>query len=250
MKRLHSCIALWVTLLTLPLGLGSVSAQPLPSAGSPLEDKPTGWYGSITPGVVLGYPVEVNSEAFNVDIPPVLGVAVPPVQVAPVEISVDTDTGFAINGAVGYQFEQARVELDLGYSQNNTNSVAINGGAVAPVDGRFDVWTLSANGFYDIPTGSAWRPYIGGGVGVASLGANNVAVDLPVLGEAVLDDSGISPIFQAQTGVAYDFSERASAYVGYRLQAVPGTNFQIENVDFEADTVFINTFQAGAQVRF
>lgn len=184
------------------------------------------------------------------NVPPVFGVPVPPVQVAPVEITVDTDTGYAVSGAVGYQFEDARVELDVNYNQNSVNSVSINGAAAVPVDGNLSTLSLSANGYYDIPTNSKWRPYIGGGVGISNLSANDVQVNVPVIGQASLDDSGISPIFQVQAGVNYDFSERASAFVGYRLQGVPGTRFTAQNVDFEADTVFINTVQAGARVRF
>lgn len=217
---------------------------------SPVDEKPTGWYGSISPGAVFGYDVNIDSEAFTVEVAPVFGVPVPPIEVAPIEISVDTNTGFGINGAIGYQFEDARVELDAGYSQNTVDGVTINGGDAVPLDGRFEVWSLSANGYYDIPTNSPWRPYVGVGAGIANLSAQNVEVNIPVVGQAGLNDSGISPIFQAQAGVAYDFSETASAFVGYRLQGVPGTRFTVENVDFDADTVFVHTVQAGARVRF
>ena len=231
--------------LLLPFGLKGAIAQP-----SPLDDRPTGWYGSISPGVVFGYDVNVDSSAFTVEAPPVFGVPVPPIEVAPIEISVDTDTGFGISGAVGYQFEDARVELDVGYNQNTVDGATINGGEAVPLDGRFEVWSLSANGYYDIPTNSAWRPYIGVGAGIASLAAQNVEVNIPFVGQAALNESGISPIFQAQAGIAYDFSETASAFVGYRLQGIPGTQFTVEDVDFDADTVFLHTVQAGARVRF
>jgi len=235
-----------IVLTLVSVGASRAIAQSL----SPVDDKPTGWYGSISPDAVFGYDVNVDSEAFAVEVPPVLGIQLPPVQIDPIDIKVNTETGFGINSAVGYQFEDARVELNLGYNRNTVDGVSINDAAEVPVDGRFEVWSVAANGYYDISTGSAWRPYIGGGVGVAKLAADDVEVDIPVVGQATLDDSGLGFIFQAQAGVAYDFSQTASAFVGYRLQGVPGTQFTVEDVDFDADTVFIHSIQAGGRFRF
>lgn len=246
MNRQRYILSGCLTLCSLTLGINSAIAQSL----SPVDEKPTGWYGSISPGVVFDYSVDVDSDPFTVEVEPVFGVPVPPVEVPPIEVSVDTDTGYGISGAVGYQFEDARVELELGYNRNNVNSVEVTGLTAVPADGRFDVLAASANVYYDVPTGSALRPYIGGGVGVAKLAAENVEIDIPIVGQAALNDSGVSLIFQAQAGLAYDFSETASAFVGYRLQGIPGQSFTVENVDFEADTVLIHTLQAGARVRF
>lgn len=217
---------------------------------SPVDEKPTGWYGSLAPAAVFGYSVDVDTETFTVEVPPVLGIAVPPVEIAPVDISVDTNFGYGVSGAVGYQFEDARVELEAGYNSNSVDGVSVDGNAIADADGRFETLSLGVNAYYDIPTQSPWRPYVGVGGGIAKLVADDVSVDIPIVGEATLDDSGLGFIFQAQAGVAYDFSESTSAFVGYRIQGVPGTQFTVEGVDAEANTVFINSLQAGARVRF
>ncbi|NJN29142.1 MAG: outer membrane beta-barrel protein [Synechococcales cyanobacterium RM1_1_8] len=235
----------------------SAQAQTAPSP------KPTGWYGSISPGAGFGYSVDIESESFEIEVDPIdPGFGLPPIVVAPIpvepiDISVKTDTGFAISGALGYQFRDARAELELSYNRNNVSGVDTDGfGNLANASGRFDVWSLSANGYYDIPTGTAFRPYIGGGVGIARLTADDVNVGVPALGTASLDGSGISAIFQAKAGLAYDISPNASVFLGYRLQGLPGQNFtvaDIENVgdvDFDANTILIHSLQLGGAWRF
>lgn len=245
-QQKHVCLSVCI-LCAVPLWAPVMRAQSL----SPDSPRPDGWYGSLSSGASFGYSVDVESEAFTVEIPGVLpGIPIPAIEVDPIEISVDTDTGFGVNGAIGYQFEQARAELELGYNRNRVNHVDVTGLPRVDVDGRFDVWSVSANAYYDVPTGNALRPYIGGGIGVARLSAEDVAVEIPVLGRSELDDSGVSPIFQAKAGIAYDFSERASAFIGYQLQGIPGQRFQVETVDFDANTVLIHHLQVGANIRF
>ncbi|NEQ98341.1 MAG: porin family protein [Cyanothece sp. SIO2G6] len=226
-----------LTTVALPLMVTPVSAQPVQFDVT--NDNQTGWYGSISPRASFGYDLDLESDDFEVGT----------TTVDSVDISVDTDTGFGINGAVGYQFEDARAELELGFGTNTVDDVTVDGTEV-DADGRLNNWTLAANGYYDIPTGSAFRPYVGAGVGIARLVADDVSVDLPVLGGADLDDSGVSFIFQAQAGLAYDFTEDASAFVGYRLQGIPGQDFSVADIDLNADTVLIHSAQVGARYRF
>ena len=253
MVRLRYDLAGLIALCILPLGCDAALAEPLPQRVAQSlnseDERPTGWYGSIAPAAVFGYPVNIESEAFEVEVDvPIVG----PVstQIDPIDISVDTGIGFGINGAVGYQFEDARVELEAGYDRNSVNSVSVNDLAEVSVDGSVSILSLAVNAYYDIPTNSAWRPYIGAGGGIAKLSANDVSIEVPFLGPATLDDSGIGAIFQVQAGVAYDFSEDTSAFAGYRLQGVPGTKFTVEGVDADADTVLIHAVQVGAQMRF
>lgn len=247
MSRSIVSLSSWLAIAALAVLPSSTLAQSL----SPLEKQPTGWYGSVSPGAAFGYSLDIESEAFEVAVPAVVpGITLPAVQVDPIDISIDADTGFAVSGALGYQFKAGRAELELGYNRNSVNSVNVTGLPEVDADGRFDVWSLSANGYYDIPTGTALRPYIGGGVGIAKLAADDVEVAVPLLGTATLDDSGVSAIFQAKAGLAYDFSKNTSAFLGYRLQALPGQDFTIENVDFDAETLLIHSLQVGAMVRF
>ncbi|MGK7889959.1 MAG: outer membrane protein [Leptolyngbyaceae cyanobacterium] len=238
MKKVQRFGLAMLATLALPLIAAPVSAQPVQFGEAASEDG-TGWYGTIAPRASFGYDVDLESDDFEVGT----------TTVDSVDISVDTDTGFGINSALGYQFDDARAELELGFGTNPVDDVTVAGTEVDS-DGRLNNWTIAANGYYDIPTGSALRPYVGAGVGVAWLVADDVSVDLPVAGEADLDDSGVSFIFQAQAGLAYDFSENTSAFVGYRLQGIPGQDFSAADVNLNADTVLIHSAQVGARYRF
>ena len=249
MQRFSWLTAGTLALIAMPLAIAPASAQSIPVGAT--QNGSTGWYGSLTPRAVFDYTVDIESDDFTVEVDaPVDGADPVEVEVDEVDIAIDTDTGFGINGAIGYQFEEARAELELGYSNNNVNGVRVGNADKVDADGRFDTWTLAANGYYDIPTGTAFRPYVGAGLGVAKLVADDVSVDVPEVGEAELDDDGVSLIFQAQAGLAYDFTDNASAFIGYRLQGIPGQSFSAADVDFEADTTLIHSAQLGAQYRF
>ena len=250
MQRFSPLMIGAIALLTVPVVMGPASAQSIP-IGQSTEASSTGWYGSLTPRAVFDYTVDLESDPFSVDVDTDGdGVTESTVDVNETDIAIDTDTGFGLNGAIGYQFQDARAELELGYSNNTVNGISVGNAAEVDADGDFDTWTIAANGYYDIPTGTAFRPYVGAGLGVAKMVADDVSVDLPVAGNAELDDSGVSLIFQAQAGLAYDFTDNASAFVGYRLQGIPGQSFTAADVDLQADTTLIHSAQVGAQYRF
>lgn len=248
MQRFSSLMIGAIALLSIPVAMGPSMAQSVPLGQSDTENA-TGWYGSLTPRAVFDYTVELESDDFTVDAG-LDGADPTTVEVDSTDIDIDTDTGFGLNGAIGYQFQDARAELELGYSNNNVNGVSVGNAAEVDADGDLNTWTIAANGYYDIPTGTALRPYLGAGLGVAKVVADDVSVDLPVVGNAELDDSGVSLVFQAQAGLAYDFTDNASAFVGYRLQGIPGQSFTAADVDLKADTTLIHSAQLGAQYRF
>ena len=249
MQRFSSVMISAIALLTVPLVMSPASAQSIP-LGQAVEGPSTGWYGSLTPRAVFDYTVDLESDDFTVDVETDDGDESATVDVDSTDIAIDTDTGFGLNGAIGYQFQDARAELELGYSNNSVNGVSVGDASEVDADGTFNTWTIAANGYYDIPTGTALRPYIGAGLGVAKVVADDVSVDLPVVGDADLDDSGVNLIFQAQAGLAYDFTDNASAFVGYRLQGIPGQSFTAADVELNADTTLIHSAQLGAQYRF
>lgn len=210
-----------------------------------------GWYVSLAPNLVFGYPVNIESDG------PVAITTAPlfpggPAATAniPVDIALDTDTGFGISGAAGYRFDNARLELEVAYNNNNVDGVTVNDLAEIPLDGDIESAQFMVNGYYDIPTNSRFSPYIGGGVGVATLNANDVEANVPGLGALALDDTGVSFVFQAKAGVNYAISDQASAFLGYRLHGIPGQNFDAFGADFDADTLLVHSVQLGARYQF
>lgn len=215
------------------------------------SEQENGWYVSIGPSLVFGYPVDIASDG---DVPITTAPLFPggPAVVAniPIDISLDTETGFGINGAAGYRFDDARVELEVAYTNNDVDGVTVNNLAEVPLDGDIESAQFMVNGYYDIPTESRFSPYIGGGVGVATLTANDVEANIPGVGNLALDDTGASFVFQVKAGVGYKISDQASAFLGYRLHGLPGQNFEAFGADFDADTVLIHSMQLGARYNF
>jgi len=208
-----------------------------------------GWYVSLSPSVVFGYTIDIGGEEIPVTIPAGIP-GLPDIQTTvPFDAAIDTNTGFGVSGAVGYRFSDARVELEVGYNYNDVDSITVND-LEASVDGSVDTWQFFVNGYYDIPTNSRFRPYVGGGVGLSILSANDVSTVVPPLGEVSLDDSSTSFVFQLKAGVGYDFSENFNAFVGYRLYGIPGQSFEFFGSDFDADDLYVSSIQLGARYEF
>jgi len=215
----------------------------------PTAEATNGWYISLAPEVVFGY--DINTDGGNVTVPVIPAPGLPPVGITtvPLDASLDTDTGFGIGGAVGYRFDNARVELEVGYNNNTVDNIMVND-IEASADGDIGNWKFLINGYYDFPTDSRFSPYVGGGAGLAILSANDVSASLPPFGAVSIDDSNSSFIFQFKAGAGYDITDELTAFLGYRLMGIPGQSFEVLGTDLDADTLFIHSLQLGARYEF
>ncbi|WP_204141449.1 outer membrane protein [Halomicronema sp. CCY15110] len=215
----------------------------------PTAETTTGWYVSLAPEVVFGY--DIDTDGGNVAVPVIPAPGLPPVgtTTVPLDASLDTDTGFGFGGAVGYRFDNARVEFEVGYYNNNVDNIVVND-IEASADGDIGNWKFLINGYYDFPTDSRFSPYVGGGAGLAILSANDVSASLPPFGAVSIDDSNSSFIFQFKAGAGYDITDELTAFLGYRLMGIPGQSFEVLGTDLDADTLFIHSLQLGARYEF
>ena len=69
------------------------------------------------------------------------------------------------------------------------------------VDGAFSMLAFMANVDYDFDTGSRWVPYVGGGLGVASISLDAESAD----GESFVDDRDTVFAYQVGAGIGYEF---------------------------------------------
>jgi len=138
--------------------------------------------------------------------------------------TTEFDTGFMVGGAVGYRWNQFRVETELSYRQNDVDEIDF--GSAGRFDGAGDVSALTGfvNVFYDVDLSSfdlaELSPYVGGGIGVANLDVDsdsNAAVDV--------DDSDNAFAWNVQAGVAYAVTEAVELGVGYRYLATGDASF-------------------------
>ena len=125
--------------------------------------------------------------------------------------SISFNSTFSSNSAFGYQFEQARVELEFSsqflspkeFTRNRQNS------PISVVGNNARAHTMLLNGYYDIPTGSKLRPYVGGGLGLAWIDGN-LTSSRPIASFTVID--GTSFAYQLKGGVQYEVTKKGNVF--------------------------------------
>ena len=117
----------------------------------------------------------------------------------------DNDPAFVINGAIGAELNpMVRVEGEIGYH--------LNAGDVRgfPQDFTFSMVSFMLNGYFDIPTNSPLRPFLGGGLGFGLAGVEEE------LGGLSANDTDLVGAFQLMAGIGYDISPKATLTFQYR----------------------------------
>jgi OOP family OmpA-OmpF porin len=189
--------------------LALVLAVLVPSAFA--RDKGQGYYFDIGPGLNLFSDSELTGG---------------------VELSAESGLGAEI--ALGHRFGTGlRAEFALGMRRNNLDTVSATGtffgttlAANTALNG--DVTTVYGllNAYYDFDMRSSWAPYLGLGIGAAS-----IELDSATLG---VDDTDTVPAWQGMLGVTYRISDNVWARGGYRYfgtgdPEIAGTEFEVQS---------------------
>jgi OOP family OmpA-OmpF porin len=167
-----------------------------------------GWYGRADVGYSVGGDLEVD---FADD-------------------AIDLEEDWMGSLGVGYAMHNSgwRLEGELAYRDNALDLDAPDGGDVT-------AWAAMFNAYYDFNKGGRFEPYVGLGVGAASLDANAVYNS----GNDQFDDEDTVAAYQAMAGVAIGLSERLDLDIGYRYFVAPDAEF-----DGFQDTVVPTTYGA------
>lgn len=132
------------------------------------------------------------------------------------------DTGYAFLGAAGRQFGNGfRAEGEFGYRRSSTDATQVNSGPDFNTTGSMSALSLMANGYYDFDVGMKLKPYIGGGIGMARVSANDIRIN----GSQLADDSDVVFAYQAIGGLGYELSQHLTAFVEYRYFATLDPTF-------------------------
>jgi len=124
---------------------------------------------------------------------------------------LETDAGFVFGGVIGYKWAFGlRAEGEISYRENDMDNI---GGV--PVSGDLSSLTFMANGWYDFNTGTPWIPYVGGGIGVAS-----VSVDSPGF-----DESDTVFAYQFGGGIGYEVNTGIVLSADYRFLGTSDPSF-------------------------
>ena len=129
----------------------------IPAIGSALPPRP-GPYVSGFLGVSLPVDTEVTSTQYGPGI-------------KTFNDRIEFDPSISIGGSGGFDFGYLRIEGELSYRNGEMSSITekISQTKFANVDGRVGVSAMMFNAFFDMRNPSPVTPYIGGGIGFATL---------------------------------------------------------------------------------
>lgn len=143
------------------------------------------------------------------------------------------------NIAGGYQWKNARAELEIGSgSFGNDELKDLGSQNVTPLTGKIAVTTAFVNGYYDIATGSKFRPYLGAGIGLGFIsdqdGGFGVVNQTGFVGNF---DYGTSFAYQGKLGVQYEVVKKGNAFVEFRYVGLTGYTSKKNNTEIEIGSV-------------
>lgn len=167
----------------------------------------------------------------------------------PVTVDNEYDSGTIFLGALGYHFGPVlpvgdlRGEIELSFRDNDidVHSVGALGGNQPGSTGEASTEALMANLLVDFDTGTAFTPYVGGGLGYAWSDLEDYGIEAV---PEVLDDDDSDFAWQLIGGVGFALSEQATVTLDYRyfstsadVTTSTGTGSVSNDVDLDSDTL-------------
>jgi len=169
------------------------------------------------------------------------------------DYSVDTKTGYIVGGAMGMRvWDPLRAEVELSYARWKAQSYDYKFGdfrTSGDASGHLSATYLLGNLWLDIPTDTAFTPYVGGGAGVAWVDADTSFNGTP-LGYG---DGELGFAFQLGGGVKFDITENIALDVGYRFKGILDVDFEDAGgtpADFKNADLYSHNVQAGVMFSF
>lgn len=141
--------------------------------------------------------------------------------------NVDFKPGFTGEVGGGYDFGAFRVEGTIGYSQVKLDRK--RAGAGFADDGRVRALNLGVSGYFDIPTGSAVTPYVGGGVGASRVDARLARVGATPTAVSSFRDKDWGFQWHVDAGVGIKAAERTTVELGARYTRTSALRFDGAN---------------------
>jgi len=162
----------------------------LATAMSAKADPVPGWY--IGAGAGAQFPTDTNPNVNGTD------------------NKVSFDTGWEILGDFGYSFANGlRAEGEL--SEARVDADKVNG--LNATSGRINNLDVMGNLLYDFKTGTRWTPYLGAGLGAASVDADHIGT---LTNGGSINDSALEFAYQGIAGVSYEIADHWALTTDYR----------------------------------
>lgn len=197
------------------LTIVALSILILPALSSAAQGKPGG-YASVFLGVSLPDDTDVTT-----DLPDITYFD-----------RLEFDPGVYVGGTAGYDFGIIRLEGELSYRQNEMDNLTDRGTTgfnYSGVDGDVGVFTVMGNLFMELQSDSPITPYIGGGIGVATIYISETSAYVDGILQPIYSNDEES-VFAYQVGGGLDIAlnRQTSLDVGYRY-------FETEKAHFNSD---------------
>ena len=133
---------------------------------------------------------------------------------------IGLDPGIYFGGAGGFDFGFIRLEGEFSYKQSNIKSITDKSGAdqFRDVDGKLSLMAFLFNAFFDFHNYSPVTPYMGGGIGFATLHMGNTFATNNANQTFLMYPQDDDTVFAYQVGTGLDIAltRRYSLDVGYR----------------------------------
>ncbi len=145
-------------------------------------------------------------------------VVTPPIPGVITNGEIEFNGGWLASFGGGYAWPsgwRAEGEVAYRFSDLDEDEIADQGGDVT-------TWALMLNGYYDFNKGGTWEPYIGLGVGYASVDINANDVDPVPVG---FDDDSQTWAWQGMLGVAWEVTDQMAIDFSYRYFDAPEIDF-------------------------
>jgi opacity protein-like surface antigen len=158
-------------------------------------------------------------------------------------VGVEYDTGIGVTGAVGYDMGMTRVEFEFGFRRNDIDNLDFGVGGRYPGSGDVTSSSFMFNGYYDFENGSPLTPYLGAGLGLATVRAED-AYDF--FNEDA-DDTAFA--YQFIAGLGYQMTPNILLDISYRYFAT-SSDLDLEGVDYIVDVDRYESHNIMVGVRF
>jgi len=168
---------------------------------------------------------------------------------------VEFDPSLNIGGSGGFDFGFVRLEGELSYKNGEMSSITeqISNTRYTNVDGRVGVFTVMFNTFLDMRNPSPVTPYIGIGVGIATLYLDDTyGTEVSTGYRQRLYESNDEAVFayQAAAGLEIALTQMLSLDLGYRYFGTTKANFN-RNTSTETEMKFeSHNASIGFRVKF
>jgi len=131
-----------------------------------------------------------------------------------------------IGGTVGFDYGAVRLEGELSYKHGEIATITdqIGGQRYHNASGNLGALAMMFNTFFDLHNSSPITPYVGGGVGFATMHLSDTFV--AEAGGPIYEEGDASAFaYQIGTGIEIALKQRLSLDLGYRYFATTKANF-------------------------